>query len=67
VIGILLALVHRGRVHGDAGQVVDVAIYESVFNVLESIVPEYDGAGVVREPSGSTLTGGPPPPRTPSR
>ena len=36
---------------------VDVAIYESVFNLLESVVPEYDGAGVVREPSGSTLTG----------
>jgi len=39
------------------GQVVDVAIYESVFNLLESVVPEYDGAGIVREPSGSTLTG----------
>jgi crotonobetainyl-CoA:carnitine CoA-transferase CaiB-like acyl-CoA transferase len=36
---------------------VDVAIYESVFNLLESVVPEYDGAGVVREPSGSTITG----------
>ena len=33
------------------------APYESVYNVLESIVPEYDGAGIVREPSGSTLTG----------
>ena len=65
VIGVLLALVHRGRIGADAvggagggaGQVVDVAIYESVYNVLESIVPEYDGAGIVREPSGSTLTG----------
>ena len=63
VIGVLLALVHRGRIGADAvggtggGQVVDVAIYESVYNVLESIVPEYDGAGLVREPSGSTLTG----------
>ncbi len=35
----------------------DVAIYESVFNLLEGVVPEYDGAGVVRGPSGSTLTG----------
>ena len=65
VIGVLLALVHRGRIGADAiggsgdgaGQVVDVAICESVYNVLESIVPEYDGAGIVREPSGSTLTG----------
>jgi len=39
------------------GQVVDVAIYEAVFGVLESVVPEFDGAGLVREPSGSTLTG----------
>ena len=61
VIGVLLALVHRNRVDGNAigsgGQVVDVAIYESVYNVLEAIVPEFDGAGIVREPSGSTLTG----------
>ena len=55
VIGILLALLAR-RGNGN-GQVVDVAIYESVFNMLEGIVPEYDGAGVVRGPSGSTLTG----------
>jgi len=64
VIGVLLALVHRHRIDGGAtdsgagaGQVVDVAIYESVYNVLEAMVPEYDGAGIVREPSGSTLTG----------
>ena len=63
VIGVLLALVHRNRIDGraigatGAGQVVDVAIYESVYNVLEAMVPEYDGAGIVREPSGSTLTG----------
>jgi crotonobetainyl-CoA:carnitine CoA-transferase CaiB-like acyl-CoA transferase len=56
VIGILLALQQRSKAEG-AGQVVDVAIYESVFNMLESVVPEYDGAGVVRGPSGSTLTG----------
>ena len=66
VIGVLLALVHRNRIDagavggstaGGSGQVVDVAIYESVYNVLEAMVPEYDGAGIVREPSGSTLTG----------
>lgn len=56
VIGVLLALVAQGKQRA-GGQVVDVAIYESVFNVLEAIVPEYDGAGVVRGPSGSTLTG----------
>ena len=61
VIGVLLALVHRNRIDGrsigGSGQVVDIAIYESVYNVLEAMVPEYDGAGIVREPSGSTLTG----------
>jgi crotonobetainyl-CoA:carnitine CoA-transferase CaiB-like acyl-CoA transferase len=57
VLGILLALTARQRGKAAGGQVVDVAIYESVFNLLESVVPEYDGAGVVREPSGSTITG----------
>ena len=60
VIGTLLALYERGPKLGGAarrGQVVDVAIYEAVYNLLESAVPEYDGAGLVREPSGSTLTG----------
>ena len=57
VIGVLLALTARLREKAGAGQVVDVAIYESVFNLLEAVVPEYDGAGVVREPSGSTITG----------
>jgi crotonobetainyl-CoA:carnitine CoA-transferase CaiB-like acyl-CoA transferase len=56
VIGILLALVAKDR-RSVNGQVVDVAIYESVFNVLEAVVPEFDGAGVVRGPSGSTITG----------
>ena len=61
VIGVLLALIARGKVansqSSETGQVVDVAIYESVFNLLEGVIPEFDGAGVVREPSGSTLTG----------
>lgn len=55
--GILLALMERKKTPEGAGQVVDVAIYEAVFNMLEAVVPEYDGAGVVREPSGSTVTG----------
>ena len=57
VLGILMAYIHRAKPTGGQGQVVDVAIYEAVFNMLEAVVPEYDGAGVVREPSGSTLTG----------
>ena len=66
VIGVLLALAHRRRRDDSAdeatggkatGQVVDVAIYESIYNVLESMVPEYAAAGIVRGPSGSTLTG----------
>ncbi|MEM8659506.1 MAG: CaiB/BaiF CoA-transferase family protein [Pseudomonadota bacterium] len=55
-LGIALALIQRSRPGGE-GQVVDVALYESVFNLMEAIVPEYDGAGVVREPSGTTVTG----------
>lgn len=57
VLGILLAYIQRAKPAQGQGQVVDVAIYEAVFNMLEAVVPEYDGAGVVREPSGSTLTG----------
>ena len=54
-LGILLAYIRRQA--GGTGQVVDCAILDSVFNLLEGVVPEYDGAGVIREPSGSTLTG----------
>ena len=55
VIGTLIAL--QGKQTSGKGQVVDVSICESVFGILEGVVPEYDGAGVVREPSGTTLTG----------
>lgn len=57
VIGILLAVVNRARDPEHKGQVIDSAIYEAVYNLLEGVVPEYDGAGVIREPSGSTITG----------
>jgi len=57
VIGILLAAIQRSRDPAGRGQVIDAALYESVFNLMEGVVPEYSGAGVVREPSGSTLTG----------
>ncbi len=56
-MGILMAIIHRQKDAGNRGQVIDTALYEAVFNLLEGVVPEYDGAGVVREPSGSTLTG----------
>ncbi len=55
-VGVLLALIARQRL-GGGGQSVDVSIVESVFNMLEGVLPEYDGAGVIREPSGSTVTG----------
>ncbi len=57
VLGILLALLERKQQRGTGGQVVDVALYEAMFNLMEGMVPEYDGAGAVREPAGSTLTG----------
>lgn len=56
VIGVLTALRHR-EVNGGLGQVVDVALYEAVFNVMESLLPEYDAFGAVREPAGSALPG----------
>jgi crotonobetainyl-CoA:carnitine CoA-transferase CaiB-like acyl-CoA transferase len=56
-LGIALALIQRDRSAGGAGQVVDVALYESVFNLLEGVVPEFDGAGAVRMPAGTTVTG----------
>ena len=55
VIGALLALQSRART--GRGQVVDVALYESVFSVMESTLPEFDAFGVVRERTGSILPG----------
>lgn len=69
VIGAMMALRHRdvtgGRWNGQQGaacvagqgQMVDVALYESVFNLMESLVPEFDVAGVVRERTGGALPG----------
>ena len=56
VIGVLTALHHRDA-HGGEGQFIDVALYESVFNVMESLLPEYDAFGAVRERAGSALPG----------
>ena len=62
VIGVLLALQARQRsVSAEApkgrGQVVDVALYEAVFNCMESLLPEYSAFGAVRQPAGSALPG----------
>jgi formyl-CoA transferase len=55
-IGVLMALYHR-KAHGGPGQVIDVALHEAVFNVMESLLPEYSAFGVVREAAGSALPG----------
>ena len=54
VIGVLLALYHRDA-RGGKGQVIDVALHEAVFNVMESLIPEYSAFGAVREAAGSAL------------
>src|SRR5690625_262692 len=56
VIGVLMAL-RSVEVNGGEGQVIDVALYEAVFNMMESMVPEYALLDIVREPSGSSLPG----------
>ena len=56
VIGILLALRHRDQ-NGGEGQMIDVALYESVFNMMESLLPEFSAFGAVRQPAGSSLPG----------
>ena len=55
-VGILTALYHR-KVNGGQGQVIDVALNEAVFNVMESLIPEYSAFGAVREAAGSALPG----------
>ncbi len=62
VIGVLMALYHRDCNHRDTksggeGQVIDIALYESVFNCMESLLPEFSAFGVVREAAGSALPG----------
>ncbi|AEA60928.1 CaiB/BaiF CoA transferase family protein [Burkholderia gladioli] len=56
VIGAMMALHHR-NMNGGKGQVVDVALYEAVFNMMESVVPEYGVYGMVRERTGASLPG----------
>ena len=56
VIGALMALRHR-EVNGGQGQMVDVALYEAVFAMMESMVPEFDVFGFIRERSGNIMPG----------
>ena len=56
VIGALMALRQR-EVNGGLGQVVDVALYEAVFAMMESMVPEFDVFGFIRERSGNIMPG----------
>ena len=60
-LGIVMALYNRsgrqGLAGGGSGQEIDVAIYESVFNMMEAMVPEFDRLGMTREREGSKLTG----------
>ncbi len=55
-LGVLLALYERDA-RGGEGQMIDVALYESVFNLTESLLPEYSAFGAIREPAGGALPG----------
>jgi formyl-CoA transferase len=55
-LGVLMALYHRDA-RGGSGQVIDVALYESVLNLMEGTIAEFDLAGVKRERDGMRLTG----------
>lgn len=56
VIGALLAM-HHLKANGGKGQFIDIALYEAVFGVMESLIPEYGASGHVRERSGASLPG----------
>jgi crotonobetainyl-CoA:carnitine CoA-transferase CaiB-like acyl-CoA transferase len=56
-IGPLTALYHRDARKGATGQVVDIGIYEAVFKMMESMIPDYGHLGLVRERTGSVLPG----------
>ena len=56
VIGALMAMYHL-KVNGGTGQFIDVALYEAVFGVMESLIPEFSGFGHIRERTGASLPG----------
>lgn len=65
VMGIMMGLFNLERMRTErgeaskigAGQVIDVSLYESMFSMMEAVIPEYTGAGIQREASGTTVTG----------
>ena len=65
VMGIMMGLYNLERIKASrgetgkigAGQVIDVALYESMFSLMEAVIPEYTGSGAQREPAGTTVTG----------
>jgi len=56
-LGVAMAIIERANNANNEGQVIDVALYEAVFNLMEGVVPEYSGCEAIREPSGTTVTG----------
>lgn len=56
-LGVAMAIIERTNNAKHEGQVIDVALYEAVFNLMEGVVPEYSGCGAIREASGTTVTG----------
>ena len=56
-LGVLLALYQRDARGGKEGQLIDLALYEAMFNLSESLLPEYDAFGSVRQPAGGALPG----------
>ncbi len=56
-LGVAMAIIERSNNEKHEGQVLDVALYEAVFNLMEGVIPEYSGCGAIREPSGTTVTG----------
>ena len=56
-LGILMAVYYRDIRNSGKGQVIDVAIYEAVYNMMEATVPEFDKAGVIRQRQGTRLSG----------
>lgn len=54
-LGVVMALLHREKT--GKGQVVDMALYEAVFNMMEGVIPDFTCLGLVRQPSGTTVSG----------
>jgi crotonobetainyl-CoA:carnitine CoA-transferase CaiB-like acyl-CoA transferase len=55
-MGVTMALLHRTK-NGGKGQIVDMALYEAIYNMMEGVVPDYTALGAIRQPSGTTISG----------